>query len=200
MMQRFCLMVLAVYLAACGQAPQVPVDHYYRLAPPLAGSMEKRRVTENPIYVEIFLAEGLYNDRAVLFSSDEHASELQQHHYFFWYTSPPHMLRDYLVQVLRNAEISPVIMDTGTEEDIRISGKLMEFERRQTRAGSTVNVALELRLYMHDAELPLLLKQYRASETINDKDMSTVVSGFNSAVDRIYREFLEDLATTLNVP
>lgn len=198
MKQGFFLMGLVVFLVACGQAPQVPNDHYYRLTP-LAESMEKRRLTDNPIYVEIFLAEGLYNDRAVLYS-DKHAGELQQHHYYFWYTSPPRMLRDYLIQVLRNAEISPVIMDTGTEEDIRISGKLMEFERRQTRAGSTVDVTLELRLYKHDAELPLLMRQYRASETINGKDMSTVISGFNAAVDRIYREFLGDLAMTLNVP
>lgn len=198
MKQGFFLMGLVVFLVACGQAPQVPTDHYYRLTPQ-AGSMEKGRLTDNPIYVEIFLAEGLYNDRAVLYS-DEHPGELLQHHYYFWYTSPPRMLRDYLIQVLRNAEISPVIMDTGTEKDIRIAGKLMEFERRQTRAGSTVDVTLELRLYKHDAELPLLMRQYRASETINGKDMATVISGFNAAVDRIYREFLGDLAMTLNMP
>lgn len=199
MMRRLCLVMLAVTLVACGQAPQVPTDHYYRLTP-LAGSVDKRRLTDNPIYVEVFLAEGLYNDRAMLYSSDEHASELQQHHYYFWYTAPPRMLRDYLIEVLRNADAAPVIMDVGTEGNLRISGKLMEFERRQTPAGSTVNVALELRLDNPDAELPLLLRQYRTSEPINDKDMTAVVSGFNAAVDRIYREFLEDLATALNVP
>ena len=199
MMQRFGLVVLAVSLVACGQTPQVPTDHYYRLTP-LSGSVDKRRLTEDPIVVEVFLAEGLYNDRAVLYSSDEHASELQQHHYYFWYTSPPRMLRDYLIQVLRNADGAPVIMDTGAKGHLRISGKLVEFERRQTRAGSTVNVALELRLDGPDAERPLLLRQYRTSEAINDKDMTAVVSGFNSAVDRIYREFLGDLATALNAP
>jgi ABC-type uncharacterized transport system auxiliary subunit len=110
------------------------------------------------------------------------------------------MLRDYLIQVLRNADVAPVIMDAGSEGNLRISGKLMEFERRQTPAGSMVNVALELRLDKPDAGLPLLLRQYRTSETINGKDMTAVVSGFNSAVDRIYREFLEDLETALNAP
>jgi len=199
MMRRFCLMVLALSLAACGRAPQVPTDHYYRLTP-LAESAGKQRLTEEPISVEVFLAEGLYNDRAVLYSSDEYASELQQHHYYFWYTSPPHMLRDYLLQMLRDADVSPMIMDVGAGGHPRISGKLMEFERRNSRGGSTVNVALELRVDNPGTELPLLLRQYRASENINDKDMTAVVSGFNIAVDRIYREFLEDLATTLNVP
>jgi len=199
MKQRLSLVGLVVFLGACGQAPQVPIDHYYRLTP-LAEVAGNRRLTEEPIYVEIFLAEGLYNDRAVLYSNDEHASELQQHHYYFWYTSPPHMLRDYLVQMLRDADVAPVIVDAGAGGHPRISGKLMEFERRNTREGSTVNVALELRLYNHASELPLLLRQYRASETINDKDMTAVVAGFNTAVDRIYREFLVDLATALNVP
>ena len=199
MKQTSFLVGLMVFLVSCGQAPPVPTDHYYRLTP-LSGSMEKRRLTENPIYVEIFLAEGLYNDRAMLYSNDQHVSDLQQHHYYFWYTSPPRMLRDYLIEILRNADVSPVIMDNRTGEDLRISGKLMEFERRQTRAGSTVNVALELRLYNHDADLPLLLRKYQTSETINDKNMQAVVSGFNTAVDRIYSEFLEELATALNVP
>ena len=199
MMQRICLMILAMFLAACGRAPQVPTDHYYRLTP-LAESTGKQRLTEEPISVEDFLAEGLYNDRAMLYSSDENASELQQHHYYFWYTSPPHMLRDYLLQMLRDADVSPMIMDLRTGENPSISGKVLEFERRNTRGGATVNVALELRVDNPGSELPLLLRQYRASENVNDKEMTAVVSGFNIAVDRIYREFFEDLATALNTP
>jgi len=195
----FFLLVLAICLAACGQAQQVPTDHYYRLTPQ-SGSLEKKRLTGDPVVVDVFLAEGLYNDRAVLYSSDEQADELQQHHYYFWYTSPPRMLRDYLIQVLRNTDVSPAVVDMGTEGHLRISGKLMEFERHQSSAGSTANVALELRVDKPDAALPLLLRQYRASEAINNKDMTAVVAGFNSAVDRIYREFLEDLGPVLNAP
>jgi ABC-type uncharacterized transport system auxiliary subunit len=196
---RLGLVVLAVSLVSCGRVPQVPTDHYYRLTP-RPETVDRMRLTEVPVVVEAFLAEGLYNDRAVLYSSDEHASELQQHHYYFWYTSPPRMLRDYLIQVLRNADVAPVILDTGAEEYPRISGKLLEFERRQSPAGSTAEVALELRVDGPGSPLPLLLRQYRSSETINDKDMTSVVSGFNSAVDRIYREFIGDLATALKAP
>ena len=199
MIKRICLIVLALFLAACGQAPPVPTDHYYRLTP-LAESADRPRLTEKAISVADFVAEGLYNDRALLFSSDEYASELQQHHYYFWYTSPPHMLRDYLLQMLRDANVAPVILDKGAGDQLRISGKLMEFERRTTREGSTVNVALELRVDDADTELPLLLKKYSTSENINNNDMPAVVTGFNIAVDRVYREFLEDLAPALNAP
>lgn len=199
MIKRICLMVIALLLAACGQAPPVPTDHYYRLTP-LAESADRKNLTEDAISIEDFIAEGLYNDRAVLYSNDEHASELQQHHYYFWYTSPPHMLRDYLLLMLRAANVAPLVMDKGAGDHPRISGKLMEFERRNSGEKSTVNVALELRVDDPDTELPLLLKQYRTSETINNNDMDAVVTGFNIAVDRVYREFIEDLASALNAP
>ena len=200
MTRRLCLLLVGAFLGSCGEAPPVPVDHFYRLTLS-SPSVAKQRLTEAPIYVENFLAEGLYNERAILFSSDERASELQQHHYYFWFTSPPRLLRDYLLQVLRNADVSPLIMGaTGTGTSLRIEGRIMEFERSQSPSGSTVHVALELRLDKAGMDVPLLLRQYRASEAINGKDMAAVVSGFNTAVDRIYGEFLGDMGTALSAP
>ena len=197
MMWKVCLVLILMSLMSCGEAPPVPNDHFYRLTISSA-SMDKRRLTDGPIYIESFFAEGLYNDRALLFSNDEHASDLQQHHYYYWYTSPPRLLHDYLVQFMRNADVSPLIVDeSGMRGNLRITGKVVEFERRQTTAGTTANVALELRLDNPDGNLPLLLRQYRASVDITGKDMAAVITGFNIAVDRIYREFLEDLGTAL---
>jgi hypothetical protein len=93
-----------------------------------------------------------------------------------------------------------VILDKGPPEYSRISGKLLEFERRSSSRGNTVHVALELRLDRPGVELPLLLKQYQTSENISSNDMTQVVEGFNIAVDRVYREFLEDLAAALHAP
>jgi len=200
MMQRTCLVLLLVCLISCGQAPPVPQDHFYRLTPS-AAAVEKRRLTEEPIYVSGFFAEGLYNDRALLFTTDTQGSEVQQHHYAFWYTSPPRLLRDYLVQYLRNADVSPLIMgDTGTSEKLRISGRVIEFVRHQASSESTADVTLELRMETADHELPLLLRQYRASVDINGTEMSAVITAFNQAVDRIYGEFLVDLGTALRAP
>jgi len=200
MIQRIFLSLLLASLWSCGQAPPVPVDHFYRLTPSSA-SVEKRRLTEEPVYVAVLFAEGLYNDRALLFSSDAQGSELRQHHYYFWYTSPPRLLRDYLVQFMRDADVSPLIMeDTGMSASLRVSGKVIEFERRQTSSGSTAGVTLELRVDKPDHDLPILLRQYRASVDIQGQEMPDVISAFNTAVDRICGEFLGDLGTALHAP
>ena len=200
MTRKLCLLLLGAFLVSCGGAPPVPVDHFYRLTPS-SPAVAKRRLTEDTIYVENFSAEGLYNDRALLFSNDDQASDLQQHHYHYWYTSPPRLLRDYLVQFMRNADVSPLIMDeAGMSGMPRIAGKILAFERRRTPTESTADVALELRLDKPGSDLPLLFRQYRASIDITGKDMAAVISGFNTAVDRIYGEFLEDLGTALQAP
>lgn len=196
----FLLPVVAA-LVACGTTAPAPDDHFYRLTPPAATSSQKQRLTDSPISVSDFLAGGLYNDRAILFSNDVQGRELQQHHYYFWYTSPPGLLRDYLVQVLRNADVSPLILGgSGANGNFRISGILLAFERREDSAGATVQVALELRLDKPGTEAPLLLRQYHAGAPVTGKDMPAVISAFNTAVDSIFGDFLGDLAAALHVP
>jgi ABC-type uncharacterized transport system, auxiliary component len=190
-------MAIVAATASCGQSPPLPLDHFYRLIPP-ATSMEKQRLTDDIIYVEGFFAEGLFNDRALLYVSDEHSRELQQHHYHYWVASPPHLLRDYLAQFLRNAEAAPMVVnDVGADRGLAISGKVIEFERHDTPAGRIANVALELRVGKTDSETPFLFRQYQVSENIQGDDMNAAVAGFNAAVDRIYVEFLMDLKTAL---
>ncbi|MBM2829784.1 MAG: ABC-type transport system auxiliary component-like [Gammaproteobacteria bacterium] len=197
MMRYLYTAVLLMVLAGCGGAPPVPTDYFYRLTLPAEG-IAKTRITEQVIHVGVFFAEGLYNERALLYASDPQGRELQQHHYHFWITSPPHLLHDYLVDFMRAADSSPMIIaDDSMDQGFKISGKVIGFEKLDNNDQSSVNIALELRLDKQGNKLPLLLKEYRVTEEVHGESLTDVVASFNAAVLRIYSEFLTDMETTL---
>lgn len=199
MMMRFLHLVLYfMILSACGSAPPVPTDSFYRLTLPVMDS-EKQQLTEDVIFVGHFIAEGLHNERALLYTDDQNGVRLLQYHYHFWISSPPRMLRDHLVDYLRESDSAPmVIADVSSVEGIRISGKVLEYERQTSGEQATANVALELRADVAGEDLPRLIKQYRLKEDIKGNSMIDVVAGFNSAVNKIYGEFAADIGALLH--
>lgn len=197
MMRYLQLILFLMILTACGSAPPVPTDKFYRLTLP-AQVTEKQRVTEGVIHVGNFIAEGLYNERALLYTDDQHGMRLLQHHYHFWLTSPPRMLREHMVEFLRESgSASMVITDSSRGEGFRISGKVLEFEIQTTGDLATANVALELRVDVAGEDLPRFIQQYRLKEDISGSSMTDTVAGFNSAVYKIYSEFVADIRTVL---
>lgn len=182
-----------IVIAACGNAPPVPADHFYRLTQSSDG-LEKSRITDQVIHVGGFTGEGLYNERALLYTNDEHGSELQQYHYHFWITSPPRLLRDHLVEFLRTTESATVIIaDSDTDQGLILSGKIVEFERQERSGEVTANVAIELQLQVAGEDQPRLIKQYRFRESIQGEAMTDVIAGFSLAVEKIYKGFLSDI-------
>ena len=189
--------VVLMLLTGCGDSPPVPTDYFYRLTLPAEG-VEKNHITSEVIYVGSFVAEGLYNERALLYTEDEHGRELQQHHYHFWVTSPPHMLRDYLVDFLRTADVAPtIIAESNPDQGLEISGKVIEFEKQKGAGAWIANVGIELRLQATGEKLPRLVKQYHLQEPITSDAMTDTVAGFNTAVWKIYNEFLSEIRAVL---
>ncbi|MBI4006423.1 MAG: membrane integrity-associated transporter subunit PqiC [Gammaproteobacteria bacterium] len=198
MMRYLVIILLFIILTGCSSAPPVPTDHFYRFKTPTQGDIGKQRLTDQVIYINSFLAEGLYNERALLYTNDNLSQELQQYHYHFWITSPPDLLRDYLVSFLRAADTSPVIITgAGVTDGLQITGRVTEFEKLDSGNQSYVNVALELRLDKQGNELPLLLKEYRANEQVQGKSLTDVITSFNTAVLRIYSDFVTDMESAL---
>lgn len=198
MMRRAGLLLALLWLGSCGTSAPVPEDHYYRLV--LGAAPAEQRLTTAPLTVTGFTAEGLYHDRALLYSNDPEHRQLQQHHYYYWYTSPPRLLREYLVQYLRHARVaSTVLDDSGTGGSFSVTGKVLHFERHAA-APAAVEVMLELQLMHPDRALPLILKQYHARVEVQGQDMGAIVAAFNTAVDGIYGEFVQDMAAALAAP
>ncbi len=197
-MRSLSILFLVVILAACSSAPPVPVDHFYRLTLPEQDEIKSARLTERIIYVGPFLAEGLYNERALLHTGKKETGELQQYHYHFWLTSPPRLLHDHLVRYLRDADTSSmVITEPGSGEELKIFGKLNAFERWVTDGHSLVNVVLELKVNQQDDMTPVFLKEYRIREEVSGDTLTDVITAFDRAVIRLYSDFVADMQTTL---
>lgn len=187
------LIPLLVMLAACGSAPPVPTDSFYRLTMPAQGT-GKQHITDGVIHVGHFIGEGLYNERAVLYTEDEHGRRIVQHHYHFWLASPPRMLREHMVEFLRAADSAPMIItDSSRGDGLRVSGKVLDFEKQVAGNVVTANVGLELRVDVAGEDLPRFIKQYRLKEPVRGNSMTDTVESFNSAVFKIYSEFTADI-------
>ena len=190
------LIPVLVMLAACGSAPPVPTDSFYRLT--LPQDIGKQQIGDSVIHVGNFIGEGLYNERAILYTDDQHGRKIIQHHYHFWITSPPRMLREHMVEFLRESDSAPmVITDSSKGDGLRISGKVLDFEKQTAGDVITANVALELRVDIAGEDLPRLIKQYRLKEPVNGNSMTDVVESFNTAVFKIYSEFTADIRSAL---
>ena len=194
MIFRATTLILIFLLSACGENPPVPVDHFYRLTLN-PGSITRQPLTDQTIFVDKFLSDGIYNERALLFSEDADNRELQQYHYYFWSFPPPSLLRNYLVDYLRAADSAPVVVgDYSTGSGLKISGKILGFEILKRSEDSSVNVVLEIRLDKLGESGPRLVKTYNALESVNGVSMDDKVAAFNRAVDRVFADFIADAA------
>src|SRR5690606_22937930 len=129
-----------VMLAGCGSSPPAPTDSFYRLR--LPQDVGKQESSENVIHVGSFIGEGMYNERSILYNTDQHSRKIIQHHYHFWITSPPRMLREHMVAFLRESDSAPmVITDSSKGDGLRISGKVLDFEKQTAGKVITANVA-----------------------------------------------------------
>ena len=187
------LLPLLVMLTACGSTPPVPTDSFYRLTLPSQG-IEKQRITNGSIHVGNFIGDGLYNERALLYTEDREGRKIVQHYYHFWITSPPRLLREHMVGFLRESDSAPlVITDSSRGDGLRISGKVLDFEKQIAGDVTTANVGIELRVDVAGEDLPRFIKQYRLKEPVSGIAVVDTVESINSAVNKIYSEFTADI-------
>ena len=89
-MKRYILIPFLFILTSCVKQPPLPTDHYYRL-PALQGINADEEII-NSISVITFQADGLYRERAILYSENE--IEIKQYHYHHWADSLNRLLQE----------------------------------------------------------------------------------------------------------
>ena len=57
-----------------------------------------------------FQADGLYRERAILYSENE--IEIKQYHYHHWVDSPSRLLQEHLADMLSSSGISKIVLTT----------------------------------------------------------------------------------------
>ena len=121
-MKRYILFIPFLFmLISCIKQAPLPTDHYYRL-PVLQGIVPGKKII-NSISVITFQADGLYRERAILYSENE--IEIKQYRYHHWVDSPRRLLQEYLAERLRLSNISKVVLTTFEgDSNFIIKGKI----------------------------------------------------------------------------
>lgn len=193
---RFILATLVtLFLCACGNVPGVPDHTYFHMGKPQALAVADAQVFNTPIVVNLFAADGLYADRALIYALNPEASELRQYHYQLWTDPPTRSLQRRLLIQLRDAAIAPLVIDElpASQAALRISGTILRFERVPTAAGGFIaSAVLRLRVDRPDGT-PQMDEIYHADEPASDNRLGSTVVAMSTAVDRIVVDFYTDL-------
>ena len=182
-----------VALAACS-APTVPDFTYYRLPRP-----EPLEAAPTPLFgdivIDVFAADGLYGDQALIYADDPAAQELHQYHYQLWTDPPTRVLQRRMIQQLRTTNVAGQITDElpASHPAIRISGIILRFDRAPNAAGGfTATVALKLRAD-DQTGVPMLDDYYRAEKPAADATMRSTIDAYGAALDQVFAAFYADL-------
>ena len=182
-------------LSACGSAPPVPEDRYYRLQAVFAGAAHKSALLAGTIEVDRFVADGLTSERPVVYSKAGQPNEVKAYHYNFWIKPPTVMLRDELVSFLREAKVADVIVTPAmrVQADYVLTGKIKHLEQV---VGTPHRTMLEVELGLRrptDGKL-LFLKSYRQENVSGGPAVGAAVDSLNTALSIVYADFLQDLS------
>lgn len=194
-MKRLLVALVALTLSACGTVAGVPDHTYFHMSKPQVLPVSESRVFSTPIVVNLFAADGLYADRALIYALDSQASELRQYHYQLWTDPPTRSLQRRLLIELRDAAIAPLVTDelAASQAALRVSGTILRFERVPAVAGGFIaSVVLRLRVDRPDGT-PQLDEIYHADSAASDQKLGSTAVALSSAVDQIFADFHGDL-------
>lgn len=194
MNMRVPILLVLLMLAGCGAAT-VPDFTYFRLPRPEPIQTLTSPLFRDSVVVDVFGADGLYADQALIYALDSGAQQLRQYHYQLWTDPPTRILQRRLIAQLREASVAKQVTDElpASKMAIRISGIILRFDRVPTAGGGfSVAVALKLRANGTDGT-PLIDDYYTAEVPTSSADMKATVDAYGAAVDTIYAKFRSDL-------
>lgn len=184
------IIFLILFLTACSSQSPLPVDHYYRL-PELKETTQGKQLAQL-VSIIPFQADGLLNERAIIYSDD--AIEIRQYHYHHWEDSPSQLLTERLAEKLRLINFADVVLTSYEgNSDLIIKGQIKSFERLRYKNNESVNVKIVMQVNSNTSNLPILFKEYAETVKVSTSSINDAIMAFGNAVDSIYEQFYNDL-------
>ena len=183
----FLVLAVAGSLAACA-TPEVPKEQYFRLiAAP--GDIHAGKPLEGGIEVPPFDADGVMQERPLLFTADG-GHQLEQRNYAYWTNTPPQMLRDQLITYLRAAQLSPQVTPSELRVDAKyvIHGTVRRLEQTANPDGGTIEI--ELALLERDKDDIIVSKVFHVDEKTNSDKIGDAVTALNDRMNKIFHDFV----------
>jgi len=187
----FCLCLTA--LAGCSP-PAVPDVTYFRLPSPAPLPHAAKPLSLLPLEIDVFGAEGIYAEQALIYAVDPQGSALRTYHYQLWGDPPTHALQQRLVNMLRDAGIATLVTDRlpASTPALRVQGTIRRYERLKRDQAYSVAVALVIRVEQGRGE-PLIEQEYSGEADAADGKMESTVTAFGAALDKVFGKFYADL-------
>lgn len=184
---------LFVLIAGCASTP-VPDVAYYRMPQVASAAPADHKHFQIPIVVDSLIADGVYNDQAILYVGSPEGS-IKAYHYQLWDEPPGQLLQRRLIDTLRVRNASRLVTDRlpPSIDSLRISGRIERFERVRVGTGWMARVRLELRVEHGAQREPLLLSQYGADVPTETETIQSTVRAFADAIDQSYAAFWAEL-------
>ncbi|PHS74062.1 MAG: ABC transporter [Rhodospirillaceae bacterium] len=178
-------------LSACGSAPVVPEDAFYRITPQAEASGNS--VIDGIVEVGRFAASGSLGNRPLLLTYRD-SNEVTEYNYHFWIESPPILLQSALVSYLRLANVAAQVVtpEMRVTPDYTITGRVLRFETVRGAQPAGV-VGFELALRQERTDKILVLKEYTADVAASQDRVQDGAVALEQAVNQAFQNFVSDI-------
>ncbi|NQW00600.1 MAG: membrane integrity-associated transporter subunit PqiC [Rhodospirillales bacterium] len=190
------ILSLCLLTVACGSAPPVPEDQYFRLQAVYAAEPMASPALPGTIEVDRFVADGLTSERPIVYSEAGKPNQVKAYHYQFWTQPPTVMLRDELVSFLRAAKISDSVVtpEMRVKADYALTGKIKHLEQVAMKSGYRTILEIELGLRNPGTGKLLFLDSYRLENDAGGASVAAAVESLNTALSIVYADFLSSIS------
>ncbi|MEQ8509341.1 MAG: ABC-type transport auxiliary lipoprotein family protein [Rhodospirillaceae bacterium] len=182
--------ILIVGAASCS-SPPVPTDTFYNLTAGRSVGVKSQSKISAALEVPPFRAEGVINERAIVYRETETIQK--QYTYHYWSEPPAIMIQRSVIDALRSAQAFDQVAapEIRTNRDYELTGVLRRLEHV---VGGTSKVVVEFdvglrRIRGNDL---VFLKTYR-TERDTGRGVAAAVSTMSAALDDLLREMLGDI-------
>lgn len=178
--------ITLLWLGGCSSAPPVPVDRFYRLPEPQINA--DGITVPSSIRIGNFQAQGVYNERAILYIDEQYPLMVRRYHYHLWINSPAELVRDQLIAYVRNN-----INAKAAKNELEISGRVLRFERLISASQIRVIAELEVRTRGPEAGSSAVTRVYKAEVPAASDRMNDTAAAFGKALDVIFAKVARDI-------
>ncbi len=191
--RRILLLAFAGALLASCSSPPVPTDTFYNLTAGRTAMSAGGSSISGTVEVPPFRAEGVVNERAIIYRQTD--TTQKQYTYHYWSEPPSIMLQRSLIDAVRASKTfdQAAAPEFRADRDYELIGTLRRLEHVVGSGSGKVVVEFDVGLRRIRGNDSLLLKTYRTERTAG-RGVSGAVSAMSTALDELLADMVKDIA------
>lgn len=188
------IFIISILLSACiGSSSSIPNDKFYRL-PDTSVQKLPEQVLNGLLTIKHFRTNGIYSERALIYSNYGKPLQLQRYHYHYWEKSPSLLLQNNLIQYFNAIGFAykTTQYDSQASSNYILTGEIIRLQREILSNQTYANVAIKFQLTDKNNNI-LLIKQYNQSVPANSNKIYDTIIAYSRALTTIYSELIVDI-------